>query len=450
MEIKDKHISIIGAKKSGVASAILIKKLGGIPFVSDSAVQEKLPNFLEALNKENINYEVGKHSEKVFDCDFMVISPGVPSDSEVIIEAKKKNIKIISEIELASQFCKGFIIAITGSNGKTTTTSLIGHLINNADKKCYIAGNIGLAFSEIALNVKENEFISLEVSSFQLDFIEKFKPNIALILNITPDHLNRYNNNFEEYIKSKYRIFENQNENDLLILNADDETINKHPIETKSKIKFFSLLNKIENGCYLQEGQIIYCEDGKEKFQFDTKELKIKGEHNYANAMASIIVAKSINCEDEKIIEGLKSFNGVEHRLELVAEINGVKYINDSKATNVDSVWYALRSFDNPIYLILGGLDKGNDYEKIKPLVLEKVKKIFAIGSSAEKIFQFFHNDMKVEIKNSLEECVKAANMEARDGDIVLLSPACASFDMFENYEHRGKVFKNVVESLMK
>ncbi|GAB6282085.1 MAG: UDP-N-acetylmuramoyl-L-alanine--D-glutamate ligase [Ignavibacterium sp.] len=464
MEIKDKHISIIGAKKSGVASAILIKKLGGIPFVSDSADKEKLSDFLEALNKENINFEVGKHSEKVFDCDFIVISPGVPSNSEVIVKAKKKNIKIISEIELASQFCKGFIIAITGSNGKTTTTSLIGHLLNNANKKCYTAGNIGLAFSEIALNVKENEFISLEVSSFQLDFIEKFKPNIAIILNITPDHLNRYNNNFEEYIKSKYRIFENQNENDLLILNADDETIKKHPIETKSKIgnsslgiaipmgreKFFSLSNKIENGCYLKDEQIIYCEDGKEIFQFDTKELKIKGEHNYANAMASIIVAKSIDCEDEKIIEGLKSFNGVEHRLELVAEINGVQYINDSKATNVDSVWYALRSFDNPIYLILGGLDKGNDYAKIKPLVLDKVKKIFAIGSSAEKIFQFFHHDIKVEIKSSLEECVKAANMEAREGDVILLSPACASFDMFENYEHRGKVFKSVVESLMK
>lgn len=450
MEIKDKHISIIGAKKSGVASAILIKKLGGIPFVSDSALQEKLSDFLEALNEENINYEIGKHSEKVFDCDFMVISPGVPSDSEVIIEAKKKNIKIISEIEFASQFCKGFIIAVTGSNGKTTTTSLIGHLLNNADKKCYTAGNIGLAFSEIVLDIKEDEFVSLEVSSFQLDFIEKFKPNIALILNITPDHLNRYNNNFEEYRKSKYRIFENQNENDLLILNADDEIIKKYPIETKSKKMFFSLLNKIENGCYLKDGKIIFCEDGKEIFQFDTKELKIKGEHNYANAMASIIVAKSINCKDEKIIEGLKSFNGVEHRLELVAEINGVKYINDSKATNIDSVWYALRSFDNPIYLILGGLDKGNDYEKIKPLVLDKVKKIFAIGSSAEKIFQFFHHDMKVEIKNSIEECVKAANMEARDGDIVLLSPACASFDMFENYEHRGKVFKNVVESLMK
>jgi UDP-N-acetylmuramoylalanine--D-glutamate ligase len=450
MEIKDKHISSIGAKKSGVASAILIKKLGGIPFVSDSALQEKLSDFLEALNEENINYEIGKHSEKVFDCDFMVISPGVPSDSEVIIEAKKKNIKIISEIEFASQFCKGFIIAVTGSNGKTTTTSLIGHLLNNADKKCYTAGNIGLAFSEIVLDIKEDEFVSLEVSSFQLDFIEKFKPNIALILNITPDHLNRYNNNFEEYRKSKYRIFENQNENDLLILNADDETIKKYPIETKSKKMFFSLLNKIENGCYLKDGKIIFCEDGKEIFQFEDKELKIKGEHNYANAMASIIVAKSIDCEDEKIIEGLKSFNGVEHRLELVAEINGVKYINDSKATNIDSVRYALRSFDNPIYLILGGLDKGNDYEKIKPLVLDKVKKIFAIGSSAEKIFQFFHHDMKVEIKNSLEECVKAANMEARDGDIVILSPACASFDMFENYEHRGKVFKNVVESLMK
>ncbi len=450
MELRDKHISIIGAKRSGITSAILIRKLGGIPFVSDSSNEEKLKIFLESLIKNNIDFEIGKHSEKVFECNLIVISPGVPSDSEILIEAKKRNIKIISEIELASQFCKGSIITITGSNGKTTTTSLIGHLLNNTNKKCYTAGNIGLAFSEIALDVKENEFVSLEVSSFQLDFIEKFKPNIALILNITPDHLNRYNNNFEEYIKSKYRIFENQNENDLLILNADDETIKKYPIKTKSKIKFFSLLNKIDNGCYLHNDQIIFCEDKIEKFRFNTKDLQLKGEHNYANAMASIIVAKSVNADDKKIFEGLKSFKGVEHRLELVAEINGVKYINDSKATNVDSVWYALKSFDNPIYLILGGLDKGNNYEKIKPLVLDKVKKIFAIGLSAKKIFQFFHHDIKVEIKNSLEDCVRAANMEAREGDVVLLSPACASFDMFENYEHRGKVFKNVVENLIK
>jgi len=455
MEIKGHNISIIGAVRSGVGAAKLVSKLGGSPFVSDSAENEKVLKSVEVLKELKIPYETGQHSEKVFDCDLMVVSPGVPSDAEVLKKAKEKNIKVISELELASVFCKGKIIAITGTNGKTTTTSLCGFLFNTCGVKTYVAGNIGHAFSEIALDVKENEFVALEVSSFQLDLIDTFKPKVAVILNITPDHLNRYENKFENYITSKLAIYKNQAQDDYLILNKDNESLINSLTHYKSKDFYFSLKEAQLNGAHYSHdlpagkaGQIMYNEEGVLKFTYSANELGIKGEHNLANAMAVIIAAKIFNLDNEKIKAALKNFKGVEHRLEVVREIEGVIFINDSKATNVDSVWYALRSFDTPIFLILGGQDKGNDYNQIKDLVLDKVKKIYAIGSSSDKIFNFFHHDIKVEIKSSLEEAVLSANMEARGNDIVLLSPACASFDMFENYEHRGKVFKEAVNKL--
>jgi UDP-N-acetylmuramoylalanine--D-glutamate ligase len=449
MELKNKNITIIGAKKSGIGAAMFVKKSGGIPFVSDSAKDEKIIAFAQELEKEKISCELGGHTDKVYNCDLMVISPGVPSDVQVIKEAKKRNIKIISEIELAFQYCKGKIIAITGTNGKTTTTSLIGHILNLSGIKTYVTGNINIdAFSKIVLDVKKDEFVSLEVSSFQLDFINNFKPFVSIILNITPDHMNRYENKFENYLYSKYRVFENQDEKEFLIINADDENFSKYPVNAKANVKYFSLVKEQANGIYLSGNDLIYKSNGMEEFRCKVTDLSLKGEHNVANSMAAIVSAKIAGCDNAKIISALKSFEGVEHRLELVKEINGVKYINDSKATNIDSVWYALRSFNNPLFLILGGLDKGNDYERIKDLVVSKVKKIYAIGSSADKVYDFFHQLVKVEIKQTLQECVYAGSNEAVKGDIVLLSPACASFDMFDSYEHRGKVFKEVVESL--
>jgi UDP-N-acetylmuramoylalanine--D-glutamate ligase len=448
MDLKNKNITIVGARKSGMGAAKLIKHFGGIPFVSDTNSKENLKEFIEILKKESISYEINGHTEKVYQSDLIVVSPGVPSDSKIILEARKRGIEIISEIELAYNYCKGKIIAITGTNGKTTTTSLCEHVFNNSRIKTYAAGNIGLAFSEIVLDVKEDEAVALEVSSFQLDLIDKFKPNIAMILNITPDHLNRYQNKLENYINSKLRIYKNQDEHEFLILNKDDKTILNSDIKPESKIYYFSLNEEIENGCYLKNNNIIYRENGKELFKCSINDINLKGEHNYANAMAVIIAAKIFGLENKKIKMALGDFQGVEHRLEFVREINGVKYINDSKATNIDSVWYALRSFNNPIFLILGGQDKGNDYNQIKELVKEKVKKIYAIGSSADKIFNFFHSLVKVEIQPTLEDVVAAANKEARKNDIVLLSPACASFDMFRNYEHRGIVFKEVVNKL--
>lgn len=448
MNLSGKKISVIGAERSGLAAAKLIKKLGGIPFVSDSADQNKIKSSIEKLKSDKIDFEAGGHSDKVFDCDFIVVSPGVPSDADVIKNAVQKKIKIISEIDLAASVCKGKIIAVTGTNGKTTTTSLIGYLFNECGKKTYTAGNIGNAFSEIALDVKEDEFVSLEVSSFQLDNIENFKPNIAIILNVTPDHLNRYENKFENYIAAKLNIYRNQDEKDYLILNKDNAALINSLTHYRSKSYYFSLGEPQLNGAYKFEDQIQFNEDGELKFSFDSSELFIKGEHNIANAMAAICAAKIFKLDDEKIKNALRNFKGVEHRLEFVREIDGVKYINDSKATNVDSVWYALRSFSEPLFLILGGQDKGNDYSQIKKLVIEKVEKIYAIGSSADKVFNFFHHDVKVEVKKTLEEAVLAANLEARKGEIVLLSPACASFDMFDNYEHRGQKFKEAVNNL--
>jgi UDP-N-acetylmuramoylalanine--D-glutamate ligase len=448
MLLKDSKAAVIGAARSGVAAAKLVRKLGGIPFVSDFEKSIKLLESEKLLKENKIEYELGNHSEKVFNVDLMIVSPGVPSDSKVIKRALEKGIKVISEVELAFQNCKGKIVAITGTNGKTTTTSLCGHIFKTAGVKTYVAGNIGYAFSEVALNANEGDYVVLEISSFQLDFIEKFKPNVAVILNITPDHLNRYENKFENYIKSKLRIYSNQDDKDFLVLNKDDEVLMKSLTAHNSKSFYFSNKEKLLDGCYVSDNHILFNEHGKLEFSFPLNELPIKGEHNAANAMAAVNAAKICDLDNEKIKEGLRTFKGVEHRLEFVRELKGVKYINDSKATNVDSLWYALRSFDEPIYLILGGQDKGNDYNKVKQLVIDKVKKIYAIGSSSDTVYNFFHSFVKVELKPTLEDVVISASNEARENEIVLLSPACASFDMFDNYEHRGKVFKEAVNSL--
>jgi UDP-N-acetylmuramoylalanine--D-glutamate ligase len=448
MEVKGKKISVIGAARSGVGAAKLVKKLGGIPFVSDFSPKEKIYDAVNQLEMEKINFEFGGHSDRVYESSLMIVSPGVPNDSQVLENARTKGIKIVSEVEFAYHYCKGKIIAITGTNGKTTTTSLCGHIFNTCGYKTHVAGNIGLAFSEIALDVEEGDFVSLEVSSFQLDLIENFKPAVAMILNITPDHLNRYENSIKKYAVSKQRIYKNQDENDFLIVNKDSKSVMKYLSEYNSKSFFFSLNEEQNDGCFYSDGEVIFRLNGKENFRCSRNDINIRGEHNLSNAMSVVCGAKAFDLDNEGIVKGLQTFKSVEHRLELVRQIDGVKYINDSKATNVDSVWYALKSFDEPILLIIGGQDKGNDYTQIKDLVLQKVKKIYAIGSSAEKVFNFFHHDVKVEIKKSLEEAVKSASNETISGDVVLLSPACASFDMFNNYEHRGKVFKEAVNKL--
>lgn len=445
--ITDKKITVLGAVRSGLGAAKLIKQMGGIPFVSDAAGEEKLSASLDVLKNAGIEYECGGHTDRIYDCDFMITSPGVPSNSTVMLNASERNIPVISEVEFASWFCQGKIVSITGTNGKTTTTSLCTHVLNHCGITTFSAGNIGLAFSEVVPEIGENDVVALETSSFQLDHIDSFRPDIAAILNITPDHLDRYNNRLEEYIAAKYRIFENQTSDDKLILNADDRYL---PGETtvRSAKYAFSLSAPQSDGAWLEDRQLHIAFDGKEIYSVPVSSVSLKGEHNYANIMVVMIIAAILGCDKDKVIEALGTFPGVEHRLEFVRELDGVIYINDSKATNVDSVWYALRSFDEPIFLILGGKDKGNDYDQIRDLVVDRVKKIYAIGSSAEKVFNYFHKLVKVEVKNTLEDCIIAANSEARENEIVLLSPACASFDMFDSYEHRGKVFKEAVNKL--
>lgn len=448
MNIRNKNIVIIGAERSGVAAAKLAKSLGAIPFVSDKGDKSKLLNSIEILEKEKIEYETNFHSDKVFKTELMIISPGVSLNSEIIIKAKEKNIKIIGELEFAYRFNKGKIIAITGTNGKTTTTSLCGYMFNRAGLKTFVGGNIGKAFSEFVLETDENSYTILEVSSFQLDTIEQFKPDVSILLNITPDHLNRYENNFDLYIKSKFKIFTNQDKNNFAVINGNDKNIllNKDFINTN--IISFSESDISNNDIFFENNIVKMKINNELVFQCSREDVFIPGLHNIQNAMSVIATAKIFNIENDIIIDSLKTFKGVPHRLELVRELEGVRYINDSKATNVDSVYFALKSCDNSIYLILGGEDKGNDYNKIKNLVIEKVKKIYAIGSSAKIIFNYFNSFVKVEIKETLIDCINSAYNETVKGDIVLLSPACASFDMFKNYEHRGEVFKNGVNSL--
>lgn len=448
MNLEGKKISIIGAVRSGVAAAQLAKKLNAIPFISDLADEEKLADSIDTLIKDGIEYELGSHSDKVYECDLMVTSPGVPSDSRVLKEASRRNIKVISELEFASYFCRGDIISITGTNGKTTTTSLCAHTLNTCGFKCHLAGNIGVAFSDITLDVEETDYVALETSSFQLDHLDKFHPNIAVILNITPDHLDRYDNDFGNYIQSKLNITMNQTGRDYFISNADDHSI---PGEFAGEMKkySFSLTNPVDRGSYFQDSQLVYTDGGIEDIVCTSDDLSLRGEHNTANALAVLTVAKILGCENKDIKLAFSSFAGVEHRLEFIREFNGVEYFNDSKATNVDSVWYALRSFTKPIILVLGGKDKGNDYSQIKDLIINKVKRIYAIGSSADKIHDYFCDYTQVDIIPTLEDCVIKSAVDAEKGDIVLLSPACASFDMFENYEQRGKVFKEAVWNLI-
>jgi len=448
MNINEKKISIIGSVRSGIAAAKLAKKLGAIPFVSDSGPKEKFDNSIRVFESGGIDYEFGGHTEKIFDCDFIITSPGVPSNSPVLLKAVEKNIKVISELEFAAAFCKGTIISITGTNGKTTTTELLSYIINECGRKCYVAGNIGTAFSEITLDVEYDEFVALETSSFQLDFIDEFKPQFSMILNITPDHLDRYNNNYDEYITAKMKVLRNQNEDDFFIFNADDPNIRLNLKNKRVQKLSFSLVNEVQAGSFYKNDKIFFAWFGEKTEICSGRDLFIKGEHNIANALAAVSVVKTLRFPNRKIRSALSSFKGVEHRIELVRVMDGVEYFNDSKATNVDSVSVALKSFEKPIYLILGGKDKGNNYDQIKELIVKRVKKIYAIGSSAEKVYNYFNSIVPTEIKKTMEDCVESARIEAENGSVVLLSPACASFDMYESYEHRGKVFKEIVNKL--
>lgn len=410
-----------------------------------------MPEAIAELNNANIDHEFGGNTEKVLASDVLVLSPGVPSDVPIVKQALESGLKVVSEIEIASWFCEAPIAAITGTNGKTTTTTLAGRIFEDARKPVQVAGNIGVAFSQVVENTTKQSTVILEVSSFQLDSIETFKPNISVLLNITPDHLDRYDHSMEKYIESKCRIFMNQARGDTIVYNYDDDIVRTNVearVSPEVKRMPFSTKTTLREGAYIENRHLWTTIAGHATELIPVDDISIKGQHNLMNAMAATLIARTMTVPTASVRATLKNFKGVEHRLEFVRELDGVSYVNDSKATNVDSVWYGLQSFTQPIVLLLGGRDKGNDYSTLFPLVQKYVKAIVAIGESAAKVSTAFEKMKPVNTASSMKEAVDQARKFAKPGDVVLLSPACASFDWFDNYEHRGRTFKELVMKL--
>lgn len=449
--LKNTKVSVIGAGRSGIGAAQLLKTQGAIVFVSDRESEQTLLPSISDLQSLGIAFEVGCHSERVFEAELMVISPGVPSNALVVAEAQKRGIPVVSELELASWFCPSPIVAVTGTNGKTTTTTLIGKMLYDAKKPHVVAGNIGTAFSSVVLGMDKTTIAILEVSSFQLDHCKTFHPKIGVLLNITPDHLDRYSGSFEKYTASKCRLFMNQAQDDTLIYSYDN-FITREPIHRLANPHIrklgFGLEQQFDEGAFVENGKLITVLNNQRQEIIETNQISIRGVHNLYNAMAATLTALLLGVSIPSLRTTLKTFKGVEHRLELVREVNGVRYINDSKATNVDSVWYALNAYEEPIVLLLGGRDKGNDYSKLQACVAKNVKAIIAIGESADKIVREFQSITTVVKAPSMEKAVKMGYELATAGEIVLLSPACASFDWFKDYEDRGKAFKECVNKL--
>lgn len=444
-----KKIVILGSGESGTGAAILAKLQGYDVFVSDkNLIPEK---YKKELNQYKINFEEGSHDEeKILSADELIKSPGIPDNIPLLQKAKAKNIPVISEIEWAYRFKgKSKIVAITGSNGKTTTTSLIHHICMKAGLDAALVGNIGFSFArQVATDPKE--FYIAEISSFQLDGIQNFKADTAVLLNITEDHLDRYDYKFENYINSKFRIINKQEAGDYFIYNEDDAIIQKklETINPLSNPLPFSMKHEIKKGAYISQEQML-LNVREERLNMSIYDFALKGKHNQYNTMAAGIAAATIGIRKERIREAIKDFQSLEHRMEYVATVRGIEFINDSKATNVNSTWYALESMHKPVVLILGGVDKGNDYELIKDLVKEKVIGIVCLGIDNKKLHDSFENLVpSMKDASNAVDAVKAAYSLASRDSIVLLSPACASFDLFKNYEDRGQQFREAVKNL--
>ena len=443
-----KRLVILGGGESGVGTAILGKQKGYDVFVSDFGKIKD--NYKEVLTINGIKWEEETHTEsKIFNADIVMKSPGIPDKSSIVKKLHEHQIPVISEIEFAAEFTNAKIIGITGSNGKTTTTMLTYHVLKSAGLNVGVGGNIGKSF---AWQVADNKYdcYVLELSSFQLDGIVNFRPDIAILMNISPDHLDRYDYKYEKYIASKFRITMNQTKDDFFIYDADDQTIKDWLKQNKTNAQLipFSLTQTFEKGAYVKDNKM-EVNINEEEFIMETEYIALEGKHNMKNAMAATSVAKLMQIRKETIRESLSNFQGVEHRLEKVLKIQNVQYINDSKATNVNATFFALDSMNAPTVWIVGGVDKGNDYSDLMSLVHEKVKAIICLGVDNKKIIDAFGNvvDVMIEV-DSMNDAVKMAQRLAEKGDNVLLSPACASFDLFENYEDRGKQFKNAVQNL--
>jgi len=448
MDLKDKRVLVVGLGKSGVACAQFLQARGAKVTVSDSKSPDQLADEIPSLLDRGIAVETGGHGERTFrGQDLIVVSPGVPADSPPLVQARVQGVPIIGEIELAAQFLPGRILAITGSNGKTTTTTLTGEILAAGGFPVAVGGNIGTPAISLVEQTTPKSFVVLEVSSFQLETIETFRPFISAILNITPDHLDRHRT-LEAYVDAKARIFENQNAHDFCVLNADDAAANALTSRAICPVLHFSRRREVPAGAFVRQGKIFFRSGQTEQEVLPVEEITLQGAHNLENVLTAVCIASLAGCPVESIREAVRVFKAVEHRLEFVAEIAGVRYFNDSKATNVDATIKALESFPGNIHLILGGKDKGSDYSVLNDLLRERVKQVYTIGAAAEKIASQIRQAAEVVSAQTLEKAVHLASSAAKSGDIVLLAPACASFDQFQNYEHRGRVFKNTVRAL--
>ena len=449
MELKNKKVLVVGLGRSGAASAIFLQEHGAKVIVSDSKSEAQLQRDVPALLDRGISIETGQHGERTFrDQDLIVVSPGVPSDQPQLQHARSLGIPVIGEVELAFRFLQGKVLAITGSNGKTTTTTLVGEILAKSGRKPLVGGNIGTPVISLANQSAPETLTVLEISSFQLESIQQFRPWIAAILNITPDHLDRHHT-FQAYVDAKLRIFENQQADDFAVLNADDPTCAGLKQKVRSALLWFSRRERVESGAFMSGDQVIFRRNGQEQPVLSRSDIQLKGEHNLENVLAAVAMTMVAGCAPQQVRQAVREFRAVEHRLELTATINGVTFYNDSKATNVDATVKALESFPGNIHIILGGKDKGSDYSVLNPLLRERVKRVYLIGAAADKIASQVQGAAELVRSGTLNRAVRQAFDAARSGDVVLLAPACASFDQFENYEHRGRVFKELVQSLI-
>jgi UDP-N-acetylmuramoylalanine--D-glutamate ligase len=457
MNLANKRVLVVGLGKSGVASALFLQARGAHVTVSDAKPQEQLGEEISVLLDHGITVETGGHGERTFrGQDLIVVSPGVPVDSPPLVQARALGEPVIGEVELASRFLPRNLIAITGSNGKTTTTTLAGEIVVAGGSPTVVGGNIGTPAVSLVERTTPGTVVVLEVSSFQLETIETFRPKVAVVLNITPDHLDRHPT-FAAYTDAKARIFENQQADDFAVLNADDPTCVGLAGRTRAQVFWFSRKEEVKEGAYARDGRVLFRDERSrgtpaQREIMLVSEIPLKGGHNLDNVLAAVCVGALMGCESERIRKAVRGFKAVEHRLEYVATIGGVEYYNDSKATNVDATIKALESFSSNVHLILGGKDKDSDYTLLNELLRQRVKRVYTIGAAAGKIESQIVSSKsggpEVVHAETLENAIRAAAAATEPGDIVLLAPACASFDQFRNYEHRGRLFKETVRAL--
>ena len=447
IELRGKRVLVVGLARTGMATALFCAARGAIVTATDARPESELAEVSAQLRAAGVRLELGEHREATFIAqDLIIPSPGVPADAVFLQSAIARGVAIWSEIELADRFLKGRLIGITGSNGKTTTTSLIEHILKNAGFPTILAGNIGTPLISCVEKTNDKTVTVTELSSFQLELIDKFRPDISVFLNLTPDHLDRHHT-LRAYGAAKARIFENQTEADSAVLNADDPGTKPYA-PAKPRVYWFSRKQRVAEGAFVRENEIVLRREGIEELVLKLEDIPLVGTHNVENVLAAVVAARLAGAEPATIASGVRSFAGVEHRLEFVTEIAGVRYYNDSKATNVDATLKALDSFPGRILIILGGKDKGSDYTVLQKPLREKAILALLIGAATEKIEKQIAGCVALERAGTIERAVELASLAARPGDIVLLAPACASFDQFQNYEHRGRVFKDLVHQL--